>query len=193
MKKKKRKLIIGGGCALAIVVIAGVIILPKVLNPNAGKVTTVAKASLEKVLETSNLQTLDYSYNAIADVKDEDGKNVKYHVAYEGTVTAGIDMDNVDVSVKEDEKKIVISVPEATVQNVDVDMGKMEFIFEKQKYETETVSQEAYQACLEDLDSKAKKDDSLLTMARENAVNSITALISPWIEQMKDKYTVEVK
>ena len=120
-------------------------------------VTTVTKSSLEKILEISDLSTLDFTYNSITDVKDQDKKNVKYHVAYEGTVTAGIDLQKVDISVNEDSHKIVITVPDATVQNTNVDMGGMDFIFEKKKYDTETVSQEAYKACLKDLENKDRK------------------------------------
>lgn len=43
---------------------------------------TTSKTSLEKVIEINNLLMLDYFYNAIAVVKDDNGKET-YHVAYE--------------------------------------------------------------------------------------------------------------
>lgn len=30
-------------------------------------------------------------------------------------------------------------------------------------------------------------------MAKENAVDAITALITPWVEQIDEQYTVEIK
>ncbi|MCI6242416.1 MAG: DUF4230 domain-containing protein [Agathobacter sp.] len=193
MKKKPDwKILIGIGSIVVIVIIGLVFFLTNLLHSKKETVTTVTKSSLEKILEISDLSTLDFTYNSITDVKDQDKKNVKYHVAYEGTVTAGIDLQKVDISVNEDSHKIVITVPDATVQNTNVDMGGMDFIFEKKKYDTETVSQEAYKACLKDLENKAN-ENTLLSMAKENAVNAITALVSPWVEQMNDEYTIEVK
>ena len=45
---------------------------------------------------------------------------------------------------------------------------------------------------MKDLENKAN-ENTLLSMAKENAVNAITALVSPWVEQMNDEYTIEVK
>lgn len=190
---KKVKLMIAGG-VLAVILLAGAaLVLPRLLNAKEDRVTTITKSSLEKVLEISDLETLDYTYNSIVDVMDEDGETVKYHVAYEGVVTAGIDFEKIGVSVEDETKTVVITVPEAEVQNVYVDMGTIECIFEKDKYETETVSQEAYHFCCEDLEKKAKEETSLLTIARDNAVEAVNALIAPWVEQMDEEYHVEVR
>ncbi len=178
--------------AIVLLIICAIVVIPKMLNSDEEKVVTITKSSLEKIIKINDMSTLEYTYNAIAHVNDEDGK-AKYHVAYEGTVTAGIDITKVDVSVDEQNKKIKIVIPEAKIQAVDVDMAKMDFIFEKSKYETETVSQEAYKACLEDLEKRANSEDDLLSMAKENAVDSITALITPWIEQIDEEYSVKIK
>lgn len=108
-------------------------------------------------------------------------------------MTAGIDITKINISVDEQNKKILIVVPEAKIQSIDVNMGTMEFIFDKEKYETETVSQEAYKASLDDLEKKANSEKDLLSMAKENAVDAITALITPWVEQIDEQYTVEIK
>ena len=180
------------GCIVCVCVICAILILPKIINPNGGKVIPITKSSLEKVIKINDMSTLDYTYNSITDVKDENGKE-KYHVAYEGKVTAGIDIKKINISVDEQNKKILIVIPEAKIQSVDVNMGTMEFIFEKVKYETETVSQEAYKASLDDLEKKANSEKDLLSMAKENAVDAITALITPWVEQIDEQYTVEIK
>ncbi len=178
--------------AIVLLIICAIVVIPKMLNSDEEKVVTITKSSLEKIIKINDMSTLEYTYNAIAHVNDEDGK-AKYHVAYEGTVTAGIDITKVDVSVDEQNKKIKIVIPEAKIQAIDVDIAKMDFIFEKSKYETETVSQEAYKACLEDLEKRANSEDDLLSMAKENAVDSITALITPWVEQIDEEYSVKIK
>ena len=188
----KVKLMIAGG-ALAVILAGAAFVLPRLLNAKEPQVTTITKSSLEKVLEISDLETLDYTYSSIVDVMDEDGETAKYHVAYEGVVTAGINFEKIGISVEDETKTVVITVPEAEIQNVYVDMGTMEYIFEKNRYETETVSQEAYHFCCEDLEKKAKEDTSLLTIARDNAVEAVNALISSWVEQMDEEYHVEVR
>lgn len=187
---KKKKMLIG--CILILVVIAIAVLGGiGIMKLKEEKLHTVSKASLEKMIQISDLYTLEYTYNAITYVNDDEG-NPRYHVAYKGTVTAGIDFSKVQVDTDEENKKIKITIPDAYVQNVDVDMGKMEFIFEKKKYETETVSQEAYAACKADLEQKAAGEQSLLAMAKDNAKEAVTALIEPWVQQIDKEYTLEI-
>ena len=112
-KEKRTRVIkirITGGVILAIVIVC---VILKILNADPssvflkntkdaiigeeGTVTTISKASLEKVFEISELSTVDYSYNAVARAYEEDGVTPKYYVAYEGTVTAGIDFSKIDL------------------------------------------------------------------------------------------------
>ena len=163
---------------LIIVVVLGIWFL--VSSRNEGRVTTITQSSLEKMLETNDLSTLEYTYNGITTVYTQDGKTPKYYVAYEGVVTAGIDITKINVHTDQDKKVITITIPDPSVH-------------EKKKYETETVSQEAYKKSMKDLKNKAEKEEQLLSMAKENAVSSIKALIEPWVKQLDDGYTVEVK
>lgn len=182
------------GIAIGIVLlIATVLLLSNVLNLDGGRVTTISSSSLKKVVEINDLSTLDYTYNAITEVYDENGTRLKYYVAYEGTVTAGVDISQIDISVNEEEKLITVVLPDAEVQHVNVHMGTLEFIFIKDKYETETVSQEAYKVSLDDLKKKANEEETLLSMAKDNAVAAINALIAPWVKQIDETYTVEIK
>ena len=136
-----------------------------------------------------------YTYNAIAKVYDGEGekKSLKYHVAYEGTVIAGIDFNKIDFIEDEKNKTFTIVVPEPVIQTTDVDMSKLDFIFESSKYETENVTQEAYKASLADLEQRAAEDEAMMKMARENAVSTVEALFEPWMKQMKKEYQIEVK
>lgn len=191
--KKNRTVIIVSVLLIAVILCIGFIFLPKILKPNGGQVTTISQSSLEKVIEINDLSTLDYTYNAITAVYDEDSTKVKYYVAYEGTVTAGIDFTKIDIQTDEENKKIVITVPEPTIQAVNVNMGTMDFIFENEKYNEETVSQEAYKASIADLKKRAGEEETLLSMAKDNAIAAVKALIEPWVEQIDGEYEVEVK
>ena len=192
LKKKAKTIYIYVSAALLFLLAVSVFLYFK-LKPKDGTFSTISKASLEKLIEISDLSTLDYTYNAITTVYEEDGTTPKYYVSYDGTVTAGIDMEELDVSTDDEAKTISISLPEVTIQNVSIDMSSLDFIFEEEKYETETVSQEAYKACLNDLNKKASEEDSLLSIARENAIEAMDALISPWVKQLDSNYTVEIK
>lgn len=160
---------------------------------NEGEVTTISEMQIEEVFKISELQTADYIYNAVAKVYEEDGKTLKYHVAYEGTVKAGIDFSAIDVNVDNENKIITIKVPEVTIQDAIVDAGSLEYIFEKDKYNTENVFKEAYDICQKDLDNRAANEKELLDLARENAKQVIEAMVTPWVEQINAEYKVVLK
>lgn len=189
---KKPKIILG---ILILIVLIVLIIGFKpggVFRSSQNKVSTVSKSSLEKVLETSQLTTLQYTYNAIAEVKKEFFDTIKYHVAYEGTVQAGIDFEDIDIDINEEKKLITITLPEVSIQNVIVNAESMEYIFNDDKYETETVASEAYSACVKDLQTRAEKEVQLLQMAKDNARDAVQALIEPWVKQVDEEYTIEI-
>lgn len=195
-KKIKKKFYIKKSIGLLLVLLLAFGILkiywPKIRNPRIEDVKTVSKSSLEKILEISDLSTLDYSYNAVVDVKDENGK-VKYNLAYEGEVTSGIDFSKIAIDTDDEEKVIHILIPQAEIQEVRVDTGTMDYIFEKKSFETETVTEEAYKKAIEDLEKRASMDSNLLNMANENALDTVKALIEPWLNELDGEYRMEVE
>lgn len=178
---------------LVIVILAIYVIQVKRNEEHGGVVTTISKSTLEKVCEISELSTANYAYNAIATAYAEDGESVRYRVAYEGTVTAGIDFTKLDINVDDENKKILIKVPEVEIQTTSVEAGKMEFIFTDESYNTETVTQEAYEICKADLEKRAREESDLLAFAKENAIATVEALVSPWVTQVDDSYEIEVQ
>ena len=151
-----------------------------------GKVTTFTASYLQDIFEISELSTASYTYNAIASIYTEDESSIKYHVAYNGTVVAGIDFSEIKISPDEEEKKITIDLPACKIVETSVDYGSMEYIFIDKKAENETVSQEAYHACQKDLEKRAAADNHLLTMANQNTLSVVEALISPWVKAHSD-------
>lgn len=165
-----------------------------ILVGEMGEVETVTKTSLEETVRISRLYTAEYPYNGYTAVFDEDTGEIKYYVAYEGTVKAGIDVSKIRVSLEEGIGTIIILLPEIEVTSPMVDAGTMEYIFTDEKYNTETVAQEAYKAANDDLSVKAGKDVNIITTAREAAKTAAKALVEPWINQVggENEYTVKV-
>lgn len=158
-----------------------------------GQVTVLSEATLREVLEISELSTVDYTYNAIARVYDDEDEDVIYYVAYKGVVSAGINFDEIGIVVDEEGKTVTISIPEVQILEVLVDAGSLEYIFTKDKYETENVAEEALSHCREDLLEKASSETKLLELAKVNSVTSVKALFMPWIEQLDEEYTVSIE
>lgn len=174
---------------LVLIIVGGIMLF--VGRSDDGKMTTISKSSLQKVIEINELSTIDYTYNATA-IKRDENNEAMYYVAYEGIVTAGIDFNEIEIAVIEKEKKVHIAVPKVEIQGVKVDMGTMEYIFTKNKYETEDITQEAYKLCKADLKMRVEEENVLYDTARENAISSVEALFEPWIETIDDSYTIEV-
>ena len=177
--------------SIATLAVITVIILA-VFSSNKSSLTTISKASLEEILEISELSTVEYTYNAVATKKDSD-KNDMYYVAYEGTVFAGIDFNRISIDVLDDTKDIIISIPNVEIQDVSVKLETMDYIFTKDKYEKENITQEAHKLCLNDLKMRVVEDKLLINTAKENAITSVEALFRPWVNSINDSYTLIVK
>lgn len=163
---------------------------------NENRLTITTKSSLEKIIEINKLSTIEYTYNAIvAKYKDDEVKddNVEYYVAYNGKVTAGIDFNEVNIDVNYKEKKIYITLPNVEIHEINVDMGTLDYIYEKNTSEKDSISQEAYKLCKNDLRERAKNETELLVNANENAKSAIEALIKPWIESIDKEFQIEFK
>ena len=164
-----------------------------VIVGHEGAVTTISETSLEEVFEISELSTADYAYNAVVHAYENDGITPKFYVAYEGMVTAGIDFSKIIIDVDENNKSITLKIPDCEILNTTVDFGSMKYIFENDKYNTETVSQEAYELCKTDLAERAKMEEDLLSLAKENATATVEALVNPWVKQIDGNYTVNIQ
>lgn len=96
-----------------------------------GEVITISESSVKKVFEISELSTADYTYNAIVRAYAEDETTIRYYVAYEGKVKAGIDFNNIIIDINNEKKEISITLPDVEFQEKTVNLGTMEYIFKK--------------------------------------------------------------
>ena len=151
------------------------------------------ESELKEVLGISEFYTADYTYNSIVKVYDKDNETLRYNVAYEGKVKAGINFQNIKTQIDNENKKITVILPDVEIYDTTVDAGTLEYIFTDKKYNTENVAQEAYKLCCKDLAETAKQEDNLYSAAKSNAKAAVEALIKPWVEQTNSVYTVVVK
>jgi len=175
------------------VIITALMIKIKIFNKKS-EPTIISKATLEKVINVSDLSTFEAIYNGVAAVENEEKpENIDYYVSYEAKVKAGIDFALVEVEVNEAEKIITVMLPEVKITDVDVDIASMDYIFMNNKANTETVSAQAYKKCIKDVTKESNSTDEIYESARQNARNIVEALISPFVEQLDSEYKLEIK
>ena len=155
-----------------------------------GKVSTISEISLAKVLSVSELSTISFTYESVA---TKYGTGLEYFVAYDGSVKAGIDFSDIDITIDDDNKVITIKLPEIKIYEPVVDYGSMQFIFKDSKSETQTVATEAYELCKEDIAVKVDSDEDIKRLAYENTKNVVGALVEPWVSQIDSEYKINIK
>lgn len=181
-----------------IALIAGLII--EIINSKEGNLKFYAETTLEQIVEKNDLETVKYTYNAIAkQCKKEDCSNsknnddYKYFVSYEGTVNAGINFKEVKIDVDKETKQLIITVPEPKVVGYSVNIGSLKFIFTKDKYNEASELEKAYRLCKTDLITRSKNDELILKTAKQNSIIVLEAFFEPWIKNFNDEYKVIVK
>ena len=191
-KKTNKKLLL---ILLIIIVIGATSILVTsqlfVRQENKEEILTVS--TLEKIIKISELSTFQAVYNGIAEVLNEEKPDkLDYYVSYEAKVYAGIDFEEVKISIVYGTKKIVVTIPEIEITNVNVDIASLDYMFQNKRANTSTVSEQAYKACIADATNESKEEAAIYDLAEQNAENMIKALISPFIEQLASDYELVI-
>ena len=176
-----------------VLVVVIIVSLAVLITPNKSEPEIISKSTLEKIINVSDLSTFEAVYNGIAKVTDADNpEKINYYVSYDAKVKAGIDFEKVDISVDPDTKIITVTLPEVKITDVNVDITSLDYIFENNKANTETVSEEAYKKCIEDATIESNSEDAIYELAEQNARNIAEALISPFVEQLDSEYQLEI-
>ncbi len=153
----------------------------------------INKPTLERIINVSDLSTFEAVYNGIAKIINENEPDkVDYYVSYEATVKAGINFENVDIDVDNEKKIITVKIPEVKINDINVDITSLDYIFENEKANISTVSEEAYKKCIEDVTVESNKENEIYELAKQNAKNIIEALISPFVEQFDNEYQLQI-
>ncbi|MBP3368490.1 MAG: DUF4230 domain-containing protein [Clostridia bacterium] len=182
--------------AIAAAVIVGAIII-FVVSSSSGRsneATVVNVATIEKIINVSELSTYTAVYNGVAEVMNEKKPDkTDYYVAYEASVDAGFDFSKIEITVYKENKLIRIKLPEIYITDVSVAFESMDFMWVNDKANTSTVSEQAYKMCIADVENESKKMTALLDLARQNAIKTIEALTKPITEQAGSEYTLVIE
>lgn len=161
------------------------------------KTTYLSKASIEKMIDIEEVHAATRPFRStvtrcelIEDRHGREKKIEKYSVLYSGSVNMGFN-SKIDVSVDNKQKKVKIVLPEVEVLDKSVEFDSIDYIFNKKRYETETIAADTYRLCMEDMERRVSQNDSLKKEAKANFASELEKLMKP----MSDKtgYMVEIK
>lgn len=180
--------------AAVLAVCIGVLAKTVLSNRGTEDINLITVSTLQKIVDVSELSTFTAVYNGIAAKPDEKKpEQIDYYVAYDATVTAGIDFKQIQIAVDEKEKTIRVVLPEVHITNISVDISSLEFMFFDKKANVSGVSEQAYKLCEEDVKEESAQQSAILELASQNAANILTALMSPIVEQLDGEYTLTIE
>lgn len=179
--------------AIVLVLVVAVFIVFRMTGKDKSEPEIITISTLEKIINVSELSTFTAVYNGITEVMNEkDTKEIDYYVSYEARVNAGTDFEKIVISVDNEIKTITVDIPEVYITDINVDIASLDFIFLNNKANTATVTQEAFKACEADVQRESEQQTAIYDLAKQNAVNVLTALINPIIEQLDAEYTLVI-
>ena len=194
MKKLKKAII----AIVVVVIVLGILSISGIFDQTED-VQIVTESNLHKIIEVSQLSTYECVYNDICTVMDEDDSSkVAYYCKYKGRVKAGIDFTKVDIKMEEQESGehlITVTLPKVTLDDPEVDIDSLKYMFQETKANDGTVSGEAYKACIQDIKEKSKSETMIYKTAQQNAENTIKGLVEPFVrnaETSEDHYKVKI-
>ena len=164
--------------------------IPEKIIGEEGKVSSITEARLEDIVRSNEIYFASYTYNGISR-KNVNARPV-YYVSYEGSVKAGLDISQISISLDEENKTIIVRLPEITIGEPVVNAGTLQYIFVDDSYNVETVGQEAYKICLKDLSVKTAGNEKLLSTALTTAKITEKSLIEPLVNQVNKNEHYEV-
>ena len=174
---KNRKLILAAGLVLAVLVV-GSLFGPKVMN-KIGKENVITSSQLEKAIDISQLSTAEFVYNGIAEKYDDDKpEKVECYIAYHADVKVGIQMEDVEFEIDEENKTVTPILPEISVNIAALDENEISYIPKN----PDIPLKEIIVLCKEDAVREANDSKKLYQTAEENLKAVIEALVSPILE-----------
>ena len=165
-------------------------ILPVYNKHFGGETTIITKSTLTDVIKTSQISTYQMTYNGVAKKVKKGEKKAAYLVNYEANIKAGVDMRKIEIMSIED-NKISIKLPAIEIEEPNVDMQKLDYIFYDKSEDKEGVTNEAYKLAVNDAKTETKNNKAIKKLAEDNLKRLLKALIDPLIEENGNKYTYD--
>lgn len=144
---------------LLIVIVLLFLVLRNNFPEKGNKAEIITESELYKIVNKSELSTYQCIYNDICTVKDKDKK--LYHCAYEARVNAGIDFSKINITIAKEEDAhwiVNVTIPKVSITDINVDIPSLDYIWEDSSANTDTVSAQAYKACINDVTEKTKSE-----------------------------------
>lgn len=166
---------------------------------NGGNIETKAKISLDKIVEKSDLETANITYNVIGKKCKNEKKcnlnsnkmsNFEYVVSCKGTLTAGIDFSKVKIDIDNNNKILKIEMPEVTLKG-EPTIGSVKFLNGSDVPADELPA--ARKLCQETVKTRSEEDNKLLPAAKEQARIVLEEFYKNWIKAYDSSYKVEVR
>ena len=192
-KAINKKIVIAVAAGVLALILVGtlVVLLPK--GEKESEPSIITTSTLEKILNVSDLSTLEAIYNGVAKVTNpDDPQEIDYYVSYNAAVKAGIDFEQVVISVDEDAKIISVKLPKIKISDITVEIESMDYIFVNDDANTETVSEEAYKKCIDDVTRESNNETAIFELAEQNAKNIVEALIRPFVSSLDSEYQLQI-
>ena len=188
---KKIVVAVAAGALALILVVISVVLLPKGVKKSEPSIITTS--TLEKILNVTDLSTFEAIYNGVAKVSNlDDPQEIDYYVSYDATVKAGIDFAQVVISIDDEAKIISVKLPKIIITDITVDIESMDYIFINDDANTETVSEEAYKQCIDDVTRESNSETAIFQLAEQNAKNIVEALIRPFVSSLDSEYQLQI-
>lgn len=155
------------------VALAGSLLIAFTWNKN--EISFRFSAQLVEALDIAELSASEFIYNGIAEVYDEEGKEVLYSIAYNSTVKAGIQMDDISFEVDEAQKTVKPVLPPVSIQSPIVDPASIDYIPSNPNVDLKV----SLAACKENTRLEAEQSKKLMQLAEENVKSIVAALLTP--------------
>jgi len=196
----KVKALLGAKVKLIIFIVLIVVVVIALIGLLTSKERTIKitiKTKLDELVEKSNLETINITYNVIAkqcregeecDKTSNKIEDFEYVVSCGGTITAGINFKDVKVSVED--KKIIIDIPDASVIGEPA-IGSLKFLNGKDIPAEELPR--ARKLCQETIKDKSSTDDHLIPYAKDQAKVVLLEFYKPFIKTYDSSYELDVR
>ncbi len=179
--------------ALLAVIILGAIFIPEMIKKNQKEVNINTVSTLHKIIDVNELSTSECVYNGVVKVTDENNpEKIDYYISYEAKVKAGIDIDKVDITMDSENKVITITLPEIKINDIVVDEATFDYIFNNNRKDELGQTAVSLKLCKEDVVNEIENIDVVYELARQNAINIVKGLVSPFVESLRG-YSLEIK
>lgn len=192
--KEKRKFNKAFVIAVIVLLLVAVALMGLWRGYNAAKndsPTYLNSVSVVDFVENDQLNTFRTNYQDVVTVYDEKKTDkVDYYVSYDAVVDVGINFSEINIKQDNKERTITVNVPEAAIQDINVDITSLEFLFYDKKADNEDVVNNAYKICNEAAEAEIGKKEKIIELANENVKNLVNAYIQPFMELTNNEFQV---